>query len=236
MKENNYTYKLGPLNLIIKVLPFFLIFLRPNYSPAQWNAASISPAVNNEQAATAGKLLHKTDNSAKISSFTGSASNGQYLLSWETVIEENVRQYDVEYSTNNKDFQRAGIVPAKNKNQYMFSHVIKASPAMFYRLKVVDNTGASVYTHAILVNNALARNADEISPSIIRDGMLNLTLANSYRNLQVFNSAGVEVFRENLGGRTGNRIGLSLPSLPAGAYFVKLIGTGVSLTKKVMIM
>jgi hypothetical protein len=173
---------------------------------------------------------------AKISSFTASPANGEYQLSWETVTEDNVKQYEVEYSYNNKDYQRAGIVNATNKALYTYTHTTNVKQTMFYRLKIIDNAGSAVYSHVITVTDSLAKTEDVISPTIIRDGVLNITLGNAYKNLQVFNSAGIEVFRENVGGRSGNRIGFTLPELPAGAYFVKLIGTGISVTKKVMII
>lgn len=173
---------------------------------------------------------------AKISAFSAIPANGEYQLTWETVTEENVQRYDIEYSFNNKDFQRAGIVNAANKPTYTYSHTTAARPSIFYRLKIIDNDGSAVYSNVISVSNSLAKPDDVISPTIIRDGVLNITLGNSYKNLQVFNSAGVEVFRENVGERSGNRIGFTLPELPAGAYFVKLIGKGISVTKKVMII
>ncbi|HMF69954.1 MAG TPA: T9SS type A sorting domain-containing protein [Flavitalea sp.] len=173
---------------------------------------------------------------AKISAFSAISANGEYQLTWETVTENNVKQYDVEYSYNNRDFQRAGIVNAANRTFYTYNHTTSARPSMFYRLKIIDNDGSSVYSNVITVSNSLAKPDDFIAPTIIRDGVLNITLTNSYKNLQVFNSAGVEVFQENVGERTGNRLGFTLPELPAGAYFVKLIGNGISITRKVMII
>jgi len=173
---------------------------------------------------------------ANIAAFSAISANGEYQLTWETVTENNVKQYDVEYSYNNKDFQRAGIVNAANRAFYTYNHTTSARPSMFYRLKIIDNDGSAVYSNVITVSNSLAKPDDIIAPTIIRDGVLNITLTNSYKNLQVFNSAGVEVFQENVGERTGNRIGFTLPELPAGAYFVKLIGKGMSITRRVMII
>ncbi|RYE27289.1 MAG: T9SS type A sorting domain-containing protein, partial [Sphingobacteriales bacterium] len=76
---------------------------------------------------------------------------------------------------------------------------------------------------------------DLVAPTIIRDNVLNVTIANNYRNLQVFNSAGDEVYRENVGERTGNRVSFVLPTLPTGPYYVRLVGTGTAVTKKFMI-
>jgi hypothetical protein len=179
-------------------------------------------------------LLNNTP--AKLSSFTGNSENGEYRLTWETVVENDVKQYNVEYSINNIDFQGAGTVDATNRNVYTFNYTADAHTVIYYRLKVIDTRGGVSYTNPIVVRSTLAKPVDLVTPTIIRDGVLNITLANSYKNVQLFNNAGVEVFREYLGGRTGNRIGFNLPTLPAGPYFVKLTGTNSSVTQRVMIM
>ncbi|HTE26557.1 T9SS type A sorting domain-containing protein [Flavitalea sp.] len=211
------------------------------YSPATTNSNGsfrYDVNLNNNRSintVNAGNLL-LSNTSAKISSFTGESDNGEYKLAWETVMENDVKQYDVEYSLNNKDFEGAGIVNASNRTVYTFNHRADARAIIYYRLKVTDLRGMVSYTNPIMVKSTMAKPADLVSPTIIRDGVLNITLANTYKNIQLFNSAGVEVFREYLGGRTGNRIGFNLPDLPAGPYFVKLIGTNASVTQRVMIM
>ena len=191
--------------------------------------------IGSTNAVNSGNLL-LSNSSARLSSFTGRSVNGEYNITWETVLESDVKQYEIEYSVNNKDFQGAGIIVASNKPAYTFKHNADAQIIMYYRLKVIDTRGGVSYTNPIMVKSTMAKAADLVTPTIIRDGVLNITIANAYKNVQLFNSAGIEVFREYLGGRTGNRIGFNLPSLPAGAYFVKLIGTNTSITQRVMIM
>ncbi|RYF98058.1 MAG: hypothetical protein EOO02_19700, partial [Chitinophagaceae bacterium] len=80
-------------------------------------------------------MTSNTDNnpSAKISGVSGVAENGNNAITWTTVMEDNVRQYEVEYSYDNKDYQRAGIVNADDKSEYNFNHVTAVKPATFYR-------------------------------------------------------------------------------------------------------
>ena len=191
--------------------------------------------ISSTNAVNSGNLL-LSNSSARLSSFTGRSVNGEYEITWETVLENDIKQYEVEYSLNNKDFQGAGIVNASNKPVYTFKHTTDAQLIMYYRLKVIDTRGGVSYLNPIMVKSTLAKASELMSPTIIRDGVLNITIANAYKNVQLFNSAGIEVFREYLGGRTGNRIGFNLPSLPSGTYFVKLIGTNASITQRVMIM
>ncbi len=222
MKTNrriNYHFSLNRLYLV-----FLLSF-----------SHTLLPFTGGANVLTSGNVLREPA-SARLASFRGVVHNGGYQVSWETVIEENVRQYDIEYSHNNKDFQRAGIVSGADRNLYTYSHNVVARPVIYYRLKIVDMDGSSNYSNTITVIDNGARKADFIAPTIIRDRVLNLSLSGAYKNVQVFNNAGIEVFREYIGEKSGNRIGLNLPDLPAGPYYVKLIGSGIHMTSKVMIM
>ncbi|RYZ18176.1 MAG: T9SS type A sorting domain-containing protein [Sphingobacteriales bacterium] len=176
------------------------------------------------------------NSAAKLSAFTGRSENGKYHLTWQTVMENDVKQYDIEYSTNNEDFEAAGTVIASNRDAYTFNHTIAASPVIYYRLKIMGHNGSITYTSPLAVKSGLARPSDIVAPTIIRDNVLNITIANSYKDVRLINNAGVEVFREYLGGRTGNRIGFNLPALPAGPYYVRLMGNSGTVTEKVIIM
>ncbi|MET0242198.1 MAG: hypothetical protein ABW174_01965 [Flavitalea sp.] len=175
------------------------------------------------------------NSTAKISGVSGIAENGNNAITWTTVMEDNTKQFEVEYSYDNKDYQRAGIVNADNKSEYIFNHVTAVKPSTFYRLKVLGTNGATFYTKPIEVKNGLAKSEDRVAPTVIRDNVLNMTITNNYRNLQVFNSVGDEVYRENLAERTGNRVSFTLPTLPSGPYYVRLVGTTKSVTKQFMI-
>ncbi|RYZ37885.1 MAG: hypothetical protein EOP49_31365, partial [Sphingobacteriales bacterium] len=191
-----YLLVLVAVAMICMASSFGLMAQQSAYTDGAARAGSFTP--------NPGKVF-RTDNNgrstefagAKLASFTARADNGQYLLNWETVIEENVKQYEIEFSYNNKDYQRAGVVVAADKNTYAYNHVTAAKPIVYYRLKIVETNGSSAFSNAISVTSPLARPDDQVSPTIIRDGMLNITLTNSYKNLQVFNNAGVEVFRDN---------------------------------------
>lgn len=207
-----------------------------NFRPDNYHNADLG--TGNQQAANnnnAGKVL-LSNSATKLTSFTGRSLNGEYQLAWETVLENDIQQYDVEYSLNNVDFQTAGTVSASDKAVYTFNHTVDASHIAYYRLKVVDKQGSYAYTSHLTIPSNLARPADFVAPTIIRDNVLNISLTNAYKDVRLINNAGVEVYREYVGGRTGNRIGFNLPDLPAGPYFVRLIGENGAITQRVIIM
>ena len=152
-------------------------------TPAAVRTLSVNPAVspNQNQLPTgapaqtsqgiAGNIF-LNNGASKIASFTGISVNGEYQLTWETVIENDVKQYTIEYSLNNQDFAVAAVVSAANRSTYTFNHIIDAAPTMYYRLRVTDRNGGNVYSNPIFINSTLGRAADQVTPSIIRDGFL----------------------------------------------------------------
>src|SRR5215213_2286244 len=63
----------------------------------------------------------------RLSEFKAHSKNGNVGLTWKTTAEESLLQFEVEYSTDGKDFRRIGIVPASklpNGNFYEFEHSV----------------------------------------------------------------------------------------------------------------
>jgi hypothetical protein len=52
--------------------------------------------------------------------------------------------------------------------------------------------------------------------------------------MTVFNAGGDQVFLQNIGERTG-RLTFTLPALPAGQYFIRLIAKDTAITRRVML-
>ena len=228
MEDDNYPRFDTLMRVIFKVLLPCLFFTSANSAP-------VSGFSNNKIPVIAGNNILNSPVLSRVTGFTGIIKNGEYEISWETVIEENIRQYDVEYSYNNVDFQRAGVVNANRSTSYKFSHVTSNKQYIYYRLRIVDISGKAEYSNTVTITNSLARGDDFTAPTIVRDGMLYIVLTNSYKDLMLVDSKGQTVYRENIGQRTG-RISLALPELPMGAYFIRLVGSGGNaVTKKVMI-
>ena len=69
---------------------------------------------------------------------------------WTTTNEINVSHYNIQRSTNNKDFTTIGTVKAKNKssNQYTFYDAppVEGLGVVYYRISAVDNDGKKTYS------------------------------------------------------------------------------------------
>lgn len=66
-------------------------------------------------------------------------------LRWVTMLEQDADYYEVEYSRDNKTWERVGFVDAagntNSETSYTFTHEEKASGLRYYRLKQVDVNG-----------------------------------------------------------------------------------------------
>ncbi|MBC7827951.1 MAG: PQQ-dependent sugar dehydrogenase [Chitinophagaceae bacterium] len=167
-------------------------------------------------------------------SFAGSSGNGSTQLIWETQNEINVQQYEIESSTNGTDFNRVGIVTAKNSNSYRFTHNISGNIKIYYRLRILDLDGKFEYSKIIQIAPSNSTQAGFVTPSVIRNNMLNLFIQGSYHTVQMVSLEGKEVWRQNISARTGN-LRYSIPSLKPGNYLVRLIGNEKILTQKILI-
>src|SRR5881398_473983 len=89
----------------------------------------------------------------QLTSFKAESRNGNVGLTWKTASEENLRQFEVEYSADGKYYRNLGFIPARNSvngDFYEFEHPVSYTDSAFYRLKVVDDHGRWLYTDPVL--------------------------------------------------------------------------------------
>jgi len=75
--------------------------------------------------------------SFQITNFKVEEKNGNIGLSWKTGSEENLRQFEIEYSVDGNYYQNLGFIPATNSingNFYEFEHDVAYYDSVFYRL------------------------------------------------------------------------------------------------------
>ena len=73
-------------------------------------------------------------------------------VAWEVGDENNVDHYDIERSTNGRDFVKVGQVVATNSPAYNYVDNHPASGISFYRIKNVDIDGKSKYSMIVRLN------------------------------------------------------------------------------------
>jgi hypothetical protein len=165
------------------------------------------------------------------------SKNGNVGLKWKTASEENLLQFEIEYSEDGRYYRNLGFILARNSingDFYEFEHAVTYTDSAFYRLKIVDNNRRWMYTTPVLfhVNNTTAF---MIYPSVVTTHVLNLFLKDPFNFLEVVTMSGEIILKQNLSGKTG-RINVPLSSnLSPGAYIVKLRDYDRSFIQKIII-
>ena len=168
----------------------------------------------------------------KLVSFAGSVdSENAVTLDWRVTEQENIMAYDVQYSTNGRDFQHAGTVSANQEPEttYTFRHHPPLSNAsLYYRLLISEGDGSQSFSKIISLK--------------IHDSKP----AYAYPNPA---SHGFRIKRQGAAGTTASLVNtfgahlktwkfnsdeeyIDIKSLPAGVYFIRFNdGTSMKVVK-----
>ena len=86
----------------------------------------------------------------KLKSFIAQVQKNNILLNWLTVSETNTSHFNIQSSTNGKDFTTIGKVNAKGASEYTYQDALTTDDSRFtklyYRLEIVDKDGSKTYS------------------------------------------------------------------------------------------
>jgi hypothetical protein len=172
-----------------------------------------------------------------LTSFNVESRNGNVGLSWKSASEENLVQYEIEYSRDGIYYRNLGFIPATNRingDFYEFEHPVSYTDSAFYRLKIVDNRGRWLYTRPVIYYpNKIT--AWFVNPSVINTEVMNIFLNDPFDWLQVVSMNGAVMLKQNLSGKMG-RINVPISGdLAKGTYIVQLGDRYRTVTQKVII-
>jgi hypothetical protein len=93
----------------------------------------------------------------ELVSFDAAVDENGITLSWETATELNNAGFDVERSSDNKNFEKLGFIEGKGttteKQEYKFvDSGVKGKGKFYYRLKQVDHDGTESYSDVLEVD------------------------------------------------------------------------------------
>jgi len=142
------------------------------------------------------------------------------IISWATASEKNNSQFEVQRSTDSREFETIGFVSGSgNSNvisKYNFTDYSPNKSLIYYRIKQIDYDGSYDFSEVLVVkNNEFEAFKVYPNPSTIS---VKISGLNPGEYLEVYNSVGklinnVLVDSEN--------INLNLDSYPAGVYYIK---------------
>jgi glucose/arabinose dehydrogenase len=159
-----------------------------------------------------------------LADFRGEQVTNGNNLSWQTSFEQNLKQFEVEYSEDNAAFTSAGIVAARNVQNgagYSFTHNINNTKRIYYRLKMVDLDGRFEYSNTITLDVTTPLK-NYVSPTIIVNGNVSVFLVESFDRVELIDLQGKILRKQSIGGRMG-RIDVQLPAAAKGTVIVRVV-------------
>lgn len=127
-----------------------------------------------------------------VSSLRGTKQSVENI--WTTANEINVSNFNIQRSTNSKDFTTIGKLAAQNKitNEYIFSHSppVEGSGVVYYRIESVDFDGRKQYTETRIINlKPQTLNGVSIYPNPAKD-YLNISSQENIKEIKIINQIG----------------------------------------------
>lgn len=176
----------------------------------------------------------------KLSSFTGSYSNGIATINWQTSQELNSDHFELFKSYDGVDFvsvtkiKSAGF--SNTLKNYSYQDHAGGSNNVFYRLKQVDINGKETFSS--IVKLSLGSNSGVgIFPNPFNNNFT-VSLAStkaSFATLKIQNTSGQLVFSKNINLNKGNNsvVIANVPSsLGSGIYYVTIVNDEISYNTK----
>jgi hypothetical protein len=159
-------------------------------------------------------------------SFTAESRGNTNQLIWKTADESGFRHFEVERSTDGRDFSLLSIVPSiglLNGNYRYEDPSTGTSNAVYYRLKMVDNDARYKYSQVVMVRNTKIA-ALKLFPNPV-SSVMQITIPQTTEGavaLQVLDARGQTLLTKTYE-RTGGimAVTLDVTNLPRGKYFLK---------------
>lgn len=149
--------------------------------------------------------------------FEATKQPNSVLLEWLTAAEQNSWGFDIERSTDSKNWSAIGSVrsnPLQTQGTYSYTDRQPVIGDNFYRLKQKDHDGAYAYSPVRLVkyslNNGIALYPNPARESVTINGL------KGTETLSVYNTNGQLVYSGKAG--TTGAVQLTIKHLPAGVY------------------
>lgn len=180
-----------------------------------------------------GVVKYKLDNLLSpqlifLTSFTGSLQRGNAFLEWRTRNEEGLLHYELERSTNNKDFSLINTQQATNSNgSFYYKYEDTEFPALaaqfgnvYYRLKLVSDDNTFAYSDTVRLTARDMFIYPVPAHDVINLHVQGVTEAAKYRILLV-DMLGRQYSIQQYNIPTGQTtINMSISRLSSGMYFM----------------
>lgn len=166
-------------------------------------------------------------------SLTASKSTEGIGLTWKTAQEKDFSHFEVEKSTDARQFRKIGTVIGANTGLYYFNDNAPAEGNNYYRLKMVDLDGSSAISRVLQVNY-------EANPTYLhienptKGGQFQVITNASSPNFELYNSLGGKVEVKHSGAPADQTYTMKVKGQPSGLYILRMLYNGKVISKKII--
>lgn len=207
------------------------------------NDLQIAYTTNKLWAGTYGRGLWTSDLYSalplKLLNFSAKLQERTVVLKWLTTAEINTKAFNVERSENATNWTVIATVNARNAagdNNYASVDNQPLKGYNYYRLKMIDKDGQFTYSPVRVVNMKQGNETIALIPNPSSDYtniIFNTTPGKA--SISLFDEAGRKVFSTTLKDDNTNVYRLSTKSFATGVYVLKIEGTSINVSERLVI-
>jgi len=115
----------------------------------------------------------------QLKSFSGNRQNNHNYIQWETANEINTKTCELERSTDGTNYTKVASLQSagSGNNMYVYNDPFVSASKVFYRLKIIDLSGAFTYSQIIWID-AVLKSTIKIYPTQASN-VVNIHMGNS---------------------------------------------------------
>jgi hypothetical protein len=165
-------------------------------------------------------------------SVAANRADNHVKVDWKIAAERNIKGYEVERSTDGRNFTAAGSVTAINNLgadiSYSFTDAAAPASTLFYRIKSAGTAGNFRYSPIVKVAAGNVKTGYAVSPNPVENGIMNLQFKNQPAgkySVRIISNAGESIQTDviNHTGGSSNQL-INLPAtMTRGTYQVEII-------------
>ena len=165
----------------------------------------------------------------QLLSFSANRNGKTNLLKWSTAQEINTDRFEIQRSSNSRDFTTIGTVRSLNngkaKNDYAFTDAQPLKAVNYYRLKMFDKDGKFTYSAIKHINNTASFDVTLYPNPVHQNLMLSFNAEKAMDvQVEIVNAEGKKVYIKKMQLPYGASLqSINVAALKAGNYFVKCI-------------
>ena len=162
-----------------------------------------------------------------ITSIKATQKAATVVVDWTVENEVNIANYQVQKSTDGRNFEVLNTVKANNGKAYSSTDFSPVQGANYYRVMSIGDDGSKKYSNIVLVKIGVKNSAVSVYPNPIKGNTINLQLQNTDKGdyeLQVMSTLGQVLFTKKIqhNGGSASQSVLLPNNFASGNYVLKL--------------